>query len=143
MPASNTSRRIPRKKSNIRLFNFPENTRAAVRRAARLALGHRAGEVNIILLDDKKIRALNKKFRRVDRRTDVISFRYGTRPLEGDIFLSKGVSRRQASEQGHRWEEELSYLAIHGILHLFGHTDYTPGNKKKMFKAQDAIFSKC
>ena len=45
-------------------------------------------------------------------------------------------------EVKHNWEKELAYLVIHGILHLLGHSDYTPGPKKKMFKAQDKVF-KC
>lgn len=127
----------------INLYNFPKPVKRKVACAARLALGKRRGEVNLILLDDSKIKSLNRRFRRVNRKTDVISFRYGTSPLEGDIFLSKGVSKKQAAGQGHSWAAELQYLAIHGVLHLFGHTDYTPGPKKKMFRIQDRIFKEC
>jgi probable rRNA maturation factor len=146
MPVSNTSRQIRRKKTNIKLYYFPKNLRRAVLKAGRLALAVRSrariGEVNIILLDDAKIKVLNRRFRKVNRKTDVISFRYGTSPLEGDIFLSKGVSKKQSAAIGHSWADELAYLAIHGILHLFGYTDYTPREKKKMFLLQDRIFRK-
>jgi probable rRNA maturation factor len=124
--------------------------RRRVLRAAKAALSSgvpsealaKEGEVNVILLDDAKIKVLNRKFRNVNRKTDVISFRYGTSPLEGDIFLSKGVSKKQGKTIGHSWADELAYLTIHGILHLYGYTDYTPGAKKKMFKLQDRIFTK-
>jgi probable rRNA maturation factor len=119
--------------------------RKTVMRAGRLALAlrprARIGEINVILLADAKIKILNRRFRRVNRKTDVISFRYSQSPLEGDIFLSKGVSKKQAKLEGHPWADELAYLTIHGILHLFGYTDYTPCNRKKMFKIQDVIAS--
>jgi len=62
--------------------------------AARSALAKgklRPGEINLILLEDGKIRGLNRKYIKKDRNTDVITFRYSEAPLDGDIFLSKGV----------------------------------------------------
>lgn len=126
------------------LFHFPSTVRKQVLRAAQAALkiGRLIpGEINLILLDDDKMRKVNRQFRKADRKTDVLTFRYSSTPLEGDIFLSKGVSKRQAKEQGHPWADELAYLAIHGILHLFGYTDYSQTAKKKMFAIQDKIFA--
>ncbi len=148
MPASNTSRRKRRLAAKIRkvnLFNFPPGAKKRVYRAAREALKKERlspRDVNIIMLGDARVRALNRKFRKTDRKTDVISFRYSLDPLDGDIFLSKGVSAKQARQQGHSWADELAYLAIHGILHLAGYTDYTKAAKRRMFKTQDAIYKK-
>ncbi|MFH1368112.1 MAG: rRNA maturation RNase YbeY [Elusimicrobiota bacterium] len=136
--------KIPRRwTKHIHLFYFPKNTRRQALRAVSAALRRgkfTAGGINLILLDDAKIKKLNSRFRNVRRKTDVISFRYSTAPLEGDIFLSRGVSKRQAAGQKHSWADELAYLAIHGILHLFGYTDYTPTARKRMFAVQDKIF---
>lgn len=99
-------------------------------------------EINFIMVPDAGIRKLNKRYRKVDRITDVISFRLSKAPLAGDIYISCGRSARQAKEAGNSWEAELCYLALHGTLHLFDYTDYTPAEKKKMFTVQDKLFAK-
>ena len=101
----------------------------------------RSSEINIVLVSDSEIKKLNTKFRKVRRITDVISFKFSPRPLTGDIYIALGRSRKQAREAGHCWEKEISYLVIHGILHLLGYTDYTPKEKRRMFKEQDKIYT--
>jgi probable rRNA maturation factor len=110
---------------------------AALSREKKAAL---PGEVNVILISDTAIRAMNRKYRKVHRITDVISFRFGGTPFTGDIYIAAGRSRRQAKRVGHSWEKELAYLVIHGILHLLGYTDYVPAEKDAMFRRQDAVF---
>jgi probable rRNA maturation factor len=97
-------------------------------------------EINFILIPDAEIRALNKKYRNVDRVTDVISFRLSKNPLSGDIYIARGRSKKQAAEMKHSWKLELCYLVLHGALHLFDYTDYTPRERKKMFAVQDKLF---
>jgi probable rRNA maturation factor len=130
----------------VNVFNFPgKSVRlvakavGAVLRAKNKVLG---SEINLVMVSDREIRRLNRAFRRVDRVTDVISFRLSKKPLSGDIYISRGRSARQAKEVGNSWEEELCYLALHGTLHLFDYTDYTPAEKKKMFAVQDMFFNK-
>lgn len=98
------------------------------------------GEISLILINDREIKRLNRRFRKVNRITDVISFLYTASPLSGDIFIAKQRSKLQAKEQKHSWRKELAYLAIHGVLHLRGYTDYTRGARARMFNRQDKIF---
>src|SRR3989339_434144 len=131
--------------NKISIYGFPKKTALLVRRSALAALksGPRAVkgcDISFILVSDPEIRKLNIKFRRVRRITDVISFLYERNPLRGDIYISGGRSRRQAAAVGHSWGKEISYLAVHGVLHLFGYTDYDAKNKAKMFKLQDKIW---
>lgn len=70
----------------------------------------------------------------------MISFKFGSAPLSGDIYIASGRSKRQAKDAGHGWESEIAYLVIHGILHLLGYTDYTPKERLTMFRKQDKIF---
>jgi probable rRNA maturation factor len=130
----------------INLYQFPKEHVALLARAARATLLYEKkaalpGEVNFILISDTAIRAMNRKYRKVHRITDVISFRFTEKPLTGDIYISVGRSRKQAKRVGHSWEKELTYLVIHGVLHLLGYTDYTPDARAAMFRQQDAIFS--
>ncbi|MCD5401151.1 rRNA maturation RNase YbeY [candidate division NPL-UPA2 bacterium] len=96
-------------------------------------------EVSIILVTDNYIKDLNRKYRGVEEATDVLAFPMqegefsGLHPhLLGDVVISVERAREQAREFGHRFEEELSLLTIHGLLHLLGYDDFTVRGRKKM-----------
>lgn len=100
----------------------------------------RSSEINVVLVSDKEIKRLNKKFRNVNRITDVISFKFGSSPLAGDIYIARQRSKKQAKQAGHSWEKELAYLVIHGTLHLLDYEDYSARGRREMFSKQDKIF---
>jgi probable rRNA maturation factor len=85
------------------------------------------GAVTVVLLSDARVRELNRRFRRTDRPTDVLSFPSAAvepgaaGPYLGDVVIAAGVARRQAKEAGHSIQTELRVLALHGLLHLLGY----------------------
>lgn len=79
------------------------------------------GDVVIAIVDDRRIRALNRTFRGKHMATDVLSFPAGEPGRLGDIVIAAGVARRQAREAGHAVATELRVLALHGLLHLLGY----------------------
>jgi probable rRNA maturation factor len=89
---------------------------ARARRAARLR-----GEVEILVAGDRELRALNRRFRRQDRPTDVLSFPATDNGLAGDIAISATTARRNALRFGHPLADELKVLILHGMLHLAGY----------------------
>ena len=113
------------------------------------ALGREArkpGELCLIFVSDREIRRVNRRFLNHDYATDVIAFRYedharvlGEDAPFGDIYVARGVARRQAREQGHSLLEELLTLSVHGALHLAGYDDKTPAARRRMFARQDRL----
>jgi probable rRNA maturation factor len=80
------------------------------------------GEVAIALAPDAQVRALNRRYRRTDVVTDVLSFPSGdSSAFLGDIVIATGVARRQARAMRHAYRTELRVLALHGLLHLLGY----------------------
>jgi len=86
------------------------------------------GAITIALLSDARVRELNRRFRKKDRPTDVLSFPSAAAEDEasggrylGDVVIAAGVARRQAKEAGHSIQTELRVLALHGLLHLLGY----------------------
>ena len=77
------------------------------------------------LVSNARVRALNRKYRRQDYATDVLSFPNPEplvpSPYLGDIVIATGVARRQARKAGHSELTELRVLALHGLLHLLGY----------------------
>jgi probable rRNA maturation factor len=88
-------------------------------REAQLAVGLK-GEVSVLLTTDEGIRALNWRFRKKNKATDVLSFPAGF-GVAGDLAISVETAARQAAEQGHRLSVELRVLMLHGLLHLAGY----------------------
>jgi probable rRNA maturation factor len=104
----------------------------------RVAPARARGFVCVALVSDRRVRALNRAYRRKDYATDVLSFaaagpkdppyirrtslqRPGPSPFLGDIVIARGVARRQARDAGHSERTELRVLALHGLLHLLGY----------------------
>jgi probable rRNA maturation factor len=82
------------------------------------ARGH---HVTIALVPDARVRALNRRYRRKDRATDVLSFPADEPDELGDVVIAAGVARRQARAARHPLAVELRVLALHGLLHLLGY----------------------
>ncbi|MBR2934140.1 MAG: rRNA maturation RNase YbeY [Oscillospiraceae bacterium] len=116
-------------------------------------------EVNILVTDDAAIHQINLDMRNVDRPTDVLSFPMfelapgekpgaedadpdtGLVPL-GDMVLSLERAKAQAEEFGHSVEREVSYLAVHSVLHLLGYDHMDEGEMKAQMRGrEEAILS--
>ncbi len=114
---------------------------AVAARAAALE-GVTDASANIVIADDDYLHELNWKFRQIDRATDVLSFPANelSAPIGqaieagadleqgeegelflGDIFISLDHAAVQAEEYGNTLEQELCFLAVHGMLHLMGY----------------------
>ena len=77
--------------------------------------------MTVAIVSDARVRALNRKFRKKDKVTDVLSFPSDERGFLGDVVIAEGVAKRQAREAGHPLATELRVLALHGLLHLLGY----------------------
>jgi probable rRNA maturation factor len=79
------------------------------------------GAVTVAVVSDARVRALNQRYRRKLRATDVLSFPSEDPGYLGDIVIAAGIARRQARQAGHSVQTELRVLALHGLLHLLGY----------------------
>lgn len=117
-------------------------------------------EVDVLITDDEGIHQINLEQRKIDRPTDVLSFPMfnytpGNPPVDdadadpatgltplGDMVISLERAREQAAEYGHSVERELSYLAVHSVLHLLGYDHVDEGEEKaRMREREEAILS--
>ena len=105
---------------------------------------------NVIIIDNSRIREINREYRNIDRETDVISFAleddktFNLQEIRvlGDIYISIEKARSQALEYGHSFKRELSFLAIHGFLHLLGYDHMEKDEEEIMFKKQEEVLSR-
>lgn len=117
---------------------FAAPLRAIVR--AALALEQRVpGEIAIVLRDDHYLRVLNRRWRRIDRATDVLSFPYhdeGARRIDGDLVISLDRMEAQARRYRVSRGRELARLVIHGALHLAG-LDHHEAAERRYMRARE------
>ena len=110
--------------------------------------------ITITFTTPEEIRKINKKYRKIDRATDVLSFpMFENDELDekiknkdflyedvlGDIIISIDKVREQAEEYGHSFERELSYMLVHGFYHLMGYDHIEEEDKKIMRPKEEKI----
>jgi probable rRNA maturation factor len=104
---------------------------------------------SIVLVTKDRIRAINKQYRKLDKETDVLSFRledskvnyYQGKRLLGDVFISLDKAKEQAQLLKKPLVKELFFLMVHGFLHLLGYNDEMTKDIKIMNKKQEDILN--
>ena len=94
-------------------------------------------DITLRLIDNGEMHRLNQTFRGDQDIQDPETGRF----YLGDILISVPQAALQAAEHGHSLEDEITFLSIHGTLHLLGYDHYTEEEKAIMWPLQDKIFS--
>jgi probable rRNA maturation factor len=112
-----------------------------VRRAVG-AIGAEAAEITVLVVDDRRIAALHDRWMGIPGPTDVLTFDLSAgepRGLAGDIVASAETARRVGRELDWQPRQELAYYVVHGLLHLAGEDDGTPGERRRMRRRERAV----
>lgn len=104
---------------------------------------------SIIFVDSNEIQRINKEYRGMDKVTDVISFALEDTKdaidndirVLGDIYICIPRMLEQAEDYGHSIKRELSFLTVHGLLHLLGYDHMKEEDEKVMFALQELILN--
>lgn len=104
---------------------------------------------SIVFVDETEIQKINKEYRGIDKVTDVISFALEDNAdvinnnlrILGDIYICIPKMLEQAQNYGHSIKRELSFLTIHGLLHLLGYDHIEKEDEEKMFALQELILN--
>ena len=113
--------------------------------------------INIILTTPENIKEYNKKYRNIDRETDVLSFpmfekeelndmirnkKFDNIDILGDMIISIPKVEEQAIEYGHSFERELAYMVVHSFYHLMGYDHMVEEDKSLMRTKEENILNK-
>ena len=117
--------------THVRSVQFRRERVKGLAQAMLAYVGSSAAELSVTFIGDRRMRRLNRHFRRKDRTTDVLAFAMReaaaprwvrrSRCLLGDVVISVPTAMRQAKEGRRTLDHELVVLMIHGILHLCGY----------------------
>jgi len=118
---------------------------AALRRWGRAALTRNA-RITLRFVGEAEGRALNRRYRRRDRATNVLAFVYhegrGTHGIEGDVVLCVPVLRREAGEQGKLVAAHSAHLVVHAMLHLQGYNHAGAADAARMEARERSILQR-
>ena len=95
-------------------------------------------QISVVLADNSFVQLLNKRYRKKDKPTNVLSFE-NEWPLAGDIIVAYGVTRDEAIAQGKTFAAHLAHLLTHGTLHLQKYDHLTEKQAQKMEKMETKL----
>jgi probable rRNA maturation factor len=114
-----------------------------VARKAIAAIDVEAAEITVAIVDDAEIAALHDRWMGLPSPTDVLTFDLSgcDGDFSGDIVVSAETAARVAREVGWEPKLELAYYAVHGLLHLAGFDDGTPGERRRMRRQEREVMT--
>lgn len=137
------------KEKNVKL---PTGTRLLIRKACNATLKFEnfdgPAEVDVTIVNDEKIREMNKTHRNIDSATDVLSFPLGDggvfdinpatkAKMLGDIVISVDHALAQSDLYGHGIEREIAFLTVHSMLHLLGYDHEQGGLEQTIMREKE------
>jgi len=129
------------------LTNFVVDKRFFVGIAKKVLKGENKEieSLSIAFVDTKEIQKANKKFRKKDKPTDVLSFERNL-DVEDDlneVVICPEIVKENTKASNLNFKEELSRVLIHGILHTLGYDhEISKKEEERMFKREDYYLSK-
>jgi probable rRNA maturation factor len=118
------------------------------RRVARAAagLGKRGATVNLVIVDDREIRRLNRRYRGKNKATDVLSFGYPAGPerdaVVGDVYVSHETLSRDARRLGLDERHLSMRIVVHGLLHVVGYDHESDADAARMERRERTVLKR-
>ena len=128
-------------------FDIDEGFLRKVIRDLSLRLRFKEERFEFVFLDRRRIRKLNRDFKKIDRPTDVLAFRLEA--IEGDsrhtyanIFISLDAALENSRIFGTSFQEETVLYIIHGMLHIAGYDDRGKAERSRMRRREEELLRK-
>jgi probable rRNA maturation factor len=96
--------------------------------------------VSIAFVDEKTMQSANRTYRGKNEVTDILSFQLTKN--SGELLISYSQAKRHAKEMKYNIQDEITFLIVHGLLHLFGYDHEKSKDAKKMFELHEEIIKK-
>ena len=135
-----------------KVIKVPTGIRMLIRRCCNAVLvleGFEGNaEVDVSIVSDEQIQAINAEHRKLDMPTDVLSFPLGENgvydvdpatgaKLLGDIVISIEHAEKQANDFGHSLQREIGYLTVHSMLHLLGYDHVNDESERREMRKRE------
>ena len=98
--------------------------------------------LDIYIVSEEEIQSINKQYRQIDKVTDVVSLDFGVDVMNqkiGVIYIASAVLKRVARQMRHTYTQELVFISLHGMLHVWGHDHEHVEEEKTMLKQKEIL----
>ena len=127
----------------LRIFLADRSSHVPAARLRKVAIELYADEripakrkISLVFCSNEAIHDLNRRYRHIDRPTDVLSFTFSDPDLLGEIYISLPRAREQAEEYKVSLYDEILRLFVHGFFHLLGYDHENVQDRAKMVKKE-------
>jgi probable rRNA maturation factor len=126
--------------NNLTRFKFDKKILEDIVQGVLKAENKEKTDLSIVIVGSKDIQKFNKKYRNIDRPTDVLSFTFKE---AGEIMLCPQIVKDNAKKYGELFQKEFYRVLIHGILHIVGYDHGNwPQENEIMLKKQENYLAK-
>ncbi|WP_375631071.1 MULTISPECIES: rRNA maturation RNase YbeY [unclassified Bartonella] len=129
------------------LYNITE--KALMATMHHVSLENVVSEISLLFTDDEHMAQINAQWRNKNKSTNVLSFpafplKAGNQPgpMLGDIIIARETVVFEAENEGKTFQDHLTHMIVHGILHLLGYDHETDDEAYKMEKLEREILQK-
>jgi len=121
-------------------FNFTENQLKSIILSTCTEINLSAKSCTFVFVDDKTLAVMHGQYLKDASVTDVITYSLGNDDdIEGEIYISTERAQEQAKQFGVSYQEEITRLVIHGLLHLAGYDDIDENDHAKMKEVENML----
>lgn len=101
-------------------------------------------DISIAIVSPQKIRSLNKKYRKKDKPTDVLSFVYSQhkKNFSGEIIICPRIVKKNSKDAGENFQKELKKVLVHGALHILGYDHEKSAREEKIMRKKEEFYFK-
>lgn len=114
-------------------------TKAQIKKWLQATLKNKTAEITVRIVNNKESMQLNNAYRKKNYPTNVLSFVYSTKPVQGDMVLCAPLIAKEATAQKKSLQHHWAHLVVHGCLHLLGFDHMTTKERTVMEKKEIAI----
>jgi len=125
------------------LTNFIVDKKIFSTVAKKVLLGENRGTktLSLAFIDKEEIKKLNKKFRKKNKATDVLSFELKEKEYLGEIIICPEIVKENAKKYGISTREEMIKVFVHGILHLCGYEHEKSEKQAEIMEKKERIYN--
>jgi probable rRNA maturation factor len=126
--------------NNLTNFSVDKKIFSTVAKKVLSGENRRTENISLVFVSKEEIKKLNKKFRKKNKATDVLSFELNEGKNIGEIVICPDIVKENAKKYGNTIKSEIMKVFVHGILHLLGYDHEKSKKEEKLMEKKQNLY---